>query len=499
MEDDSTIKFYQTGTFTVGNRLLPRTSARCRPTCSARTRSIPGTARARAAAKRSARATRSTRRCARRSNQLIAVNATGCLEVFSTPYPGDVVADSLDPLAVRQCGGGGLGRRRGACARQGRTDVRVIAQGGDGGTTDIGFGCLSGMFERNDDVLYICYDNEAYMNTGVQRSSATPPAARTATTPAIGREPGNVFGTGKNVPLHRDGARHSLRRDRERRQPARPRAQGHARDGDPRRALHSHLRALPARLGLGARGHDQDRAAGRRVGAVPAVRGAWTARSPAARRSGARCRSPNTCKLQKRFAHLFGKAPDHGAHRADPGDRRPQHRRVRLARLGDAPWTSPLRSRSTSARASPTRPARGARPGRSIVDRLPPCNHACPAGENIQGWLYHAEGGDYEAAWRALTEDNPLPAIMGRVCYHPCESACNRGKLDEAVGINSVERFLGDEAIKRGWKFAPPRARCGKRVLIVGAGPVGPFGGVSPAPAGPSRHDRRGGSAAPAA
>jgi pyruvate ferredoxin oxidoreductase beta subunit len=79
--------------------------------------------------------------------------------------------------------------------------VRVVAQGGDGGTTDIGFGCLSGMFERNDDVLYICYDNEAYMNTGVQRSSATPPAARTATTAALGAEPGNVFGQGKNMPV----------------------------------------------------------------------------------------------------------------------------------------------------------------------------------------------------------------------------------------------------------------------------------------------------------
>ena len=107
------------------------------------------------------------------------------------------------------------------------------------------------------------------------------------------------------------------------------------------------------------------------------------------------------------------------------------------------------------------------------VDRLPPCNHACPAGENIQGWLYHAESGDYEAAWRALTEDNPLAAVMGRVCYHPCETSCNRGKLDETVGINSVERFLGDEAIKRGWKFAPPKAESGKRVLIVGAGPSG--------------------------
>jgi 2-oxoacid:acceptor oxidoreductase delta subunit (pyruvate/2-ketoisovalerate family) len=107
------------------------------------------------------------------------------------------------------------------------------------------------------------------------------------------------------------------------------------------------------------------------------------------------------------------------------------------------------------------------------VDRLPPCNHACPAGENIQGWLYHAESGDYEAAWRTLTEENPFPAIMGRVCYHPCETSCNRGKVDETVGINSVERFLGDEALKRGWKFAPPEADSGKRVLIVGAGPSG--------------------------
>jgi NADPH-dependent glutamate synthase beta subunit-like oxidoreductase len=107
------------------------------------------------------------------------------------------------------------------------------------------------------------------------------------------------------------------------------------------------------------------------------------------------------------------------------------------------------------------------------VDRLPPCNHACPAGENIQGWLFHSESGDYEQAWRVLTEDNPLPAIMGRVCYHPCETQCNRGQLDQAVGINSVERFLGDEAIKRGWKLTPPKAESGKRVLVVGAGPSG--------------------------
>ncbi len=107
------------------------------------------------------------------------------------------------------------------------------------------------------------------------------------------------------------------------------------------------------------------------------------------------------------------------------------------------------------------------------VDRLPPCNHACPAGENIQAWLYHAESGDYEKAWRVLTQDNPLPAVMGRVCYHPCETSCNRTQVDEAVGINSVERFLGDEAIKRDWRFSAPEKETGKRVLVVGAGPSG--------------------------
>ena len=107
------------------------------------------------------------------------------------------------------------------------------------------------------------------------------------------------------------------------------------------------------------------------------------------------------------------------------------------------------------------------------VDRLPPCNAACPAGENIQGWLYHAESGDYEQAWRTLTQDNPMPAVMGRVCYHPCETACNRAQLDEAVGINATERFLGDEALRRGWKFAAPATSSGKRVLVIGAGPTG--------------------------
>ncbi|MBS1154929.1 MAG: FAD-dependent pyridine nucleotide-disulfide oxidoreductase [Proteobacteria bacterium] len=107
------------------------------------------------------------------------------------------------------------------------------------------------------------------------------------------------------------------------------------------------------------------------------------------------------------------------------------------------------------------------------LQRMPPCNNACPAGENTQGWLYHAESGDYHQAWKTLTEENPLPAVMGRVCYHPCENACNRGQLDSAVGINSVERFLGDEALKLEWQFDKPAKESGKRVLVVGAGPSG--------------------------
>jgi 2-oxoacid:acceptor oxidoreductase delta subunit (pyruvate/2-ketoisovalerate family) len=107
------------------------------------------------------------------------------------------------------------------------------------------------------------------------------------------------------------------------------------------------------------------------------------------------------------------------------------------------------------------------------VDRLPPCNNACPAGENIQAWLYEAESGNYEAAWHKLVEENPLPAIMGRVCFHPCETACNRVQVDEAVGINAVERFLGDLALEKGWSLPEPGPDTGKRILVIGAGPAG--------------------------
>jgi len=108
-------------------------------------------------------------------------------------------------------------------------------------------------------------------------------------------------------------------------------------------------------------------------------------------------------------------------------------------------------------------------------ERVAPCGHACPADEDVRSWLYDAESGGagYEAAWRRIMEVNPLPAVIGRVCYHPCETACNRGTLDEAVGINSVERFLGDEALRRGWTVAPLRPATGRHVLVVGSGPAG--------------------------
>ena len=109
----------------------------------------------------------------------------------------------------------------------------------------------------------------------------------------------------------------------------------------------------------------------------------------------------------------------------------------------------------------------------TYIDRLPPCNNACPAGENIQGWLYHAEEGDYAGAWQVLMQDNPMPGVMGRVCYHPCETSCNRAKLDQAVSIHAVERFLGDYALQHGLKPSFEAEPSGKRVLIVGAGPSG--------------------------
>ena len=194
------VKFEQVGTFAVGNRLLDpdqRTVQSRHGRSNALTsghRACQGCGEALGARYVLDAAMRAT------GGRLIAANATGCLEVFSTPYP----ESSWQLPWVHSLFGNAPAVATGIAAAlkaKGHTDVRVIGQGGDGGTVDIGFGALSGMFERNDDVLFVCYDNEAYMNTGVQRSGATPPAARTATTQAVGDAPGNPFGQGKSAPL----------------------------------------------------------------------------------------------------------------------------------------------------------------------------------------------------------------------------------------------------------------------------------------------------------
>ncbi len=304
------IKFYQTGTFTVGNRLLAEdqrsVQADMHRTNSLNSghRACQGCGEALGARYAIDAAMVAT------GNQLIAVNATGCLEVFSTPYP----ETSWQIPWIHSLFGNAAAVATGVAAAQralGRNNVRVIAQGGDGGTTDIGFGCLSGMFERNDDVLYICYDNEAYMNTGVQRSSATPPAARTATTPAVGPSPGNVFGTGKYVPriamAHRISyvatASVSNLRDLERKVKYAMGIHG---------ARYIHI-FVPCPLGWGSASEDTIKIARLAVetGLFPlfeAQDGEVTASTPI------RHKVPVTeyLKLQKRYAHLFGNPPDVG-------------------------------------------------------------------------------------------------------------------------------------------------------------------------------------------
>jgi len=194
------IKFYQTGTFTVGNRLLDPEQRTVQATIE-RNNSLTSGHRACQGCGEALGARYAVDAALRAAQgRLLAVNATGCLEVFSTPYP----ESSWRLPWLHSLFGNAPAVATGIAAAlraKGRTDTRVLAQGGDGGTVDIGFGCLSGMFERNDDVLYVCYDNEAYMNTGVQRSARTPPTARTATTPAVGEHPGEVFGHGKNPAL----------------------------------------------------------------------------------------------------------------------------------------------------------------------------------------------------------------------------------------------------------------------------------------------------------
>ncbi|HUW78708.1 MAG TPA: thiamine pyrophosphate-dependent enzyme [Candidatus Nanopelagicaceae bacterium] len=194
------LKFYQVGSFAVGNRLIDEADLSVQSSTS-RSNSLTSGHRACQGCGEALGARYAIDAAmAATDGKLVAVNATGCLEVFSTPYP----ETSWRLPWIHSLFGNASAVATGVAAAlkaQGKSDIRVVAQGGDGGTVDIGFGPLSGMFERNDDVLYICYDNEAYMNTGVQRSGATPPGARTNTSHAVGEHPGASFTQGKNLPL----------------------------------------------------------------------------------------------------------------------------------------------------------------------------------------------------------------------------------------------------------------------------------------------------------
>jgi pyruvate ferredoxin oxidoreductase beta subunit len=305
------VKFYQTGTFTVGNRLLAPAERSVQANMQ-RTNSLNSGHRACQGCGEALGARYAIDAAMNASNrQLIAANATGCLEVFSTPYPetswqipwihslfGNTAAVATGIAAAikikKQKGQGG--------------DVRVVAQGGDGGTTDIGFGCLSGMFERNDDVLYICYDNGGYMNTGVQRSSATPPAARTATTMPLGPEPGNQFGQGKFVPAiamaheipYVATATVADLRDLEHKV---TKAMGM------RGARYIHI-LVPCPLGWGTASHDTIRMArlAKETGIFPVFSAEY-----GEQKSALAIRRPlpveEYLRPQKRYAHLFGKNP----------------------------------------------------------------------------------------------------------------------------------------------------------------------------------------------
>ncbi|MCW5596350.1 MAG: pyruvate ferredoxin oxidoreductase [Rhodocyclaceae bacterium] len=301
------IKFYQTGTFTVGNRLLEAEQRSVQANME-RTNSLNSGHRACQGCGEALGARYAIDAAMRAANnQVIACNATGCLEVFSTPYP----ETSWQIPWIHSLFGNAAAVATGVMAAmkvKGRRDVRIIAQGGDGGTTDIGFGCLSGMFERNDDVLYLCYDNEAYMNTGVQRSSATPPAARTATTMALGAEPGNAFGQGKNVPLiamahgipYVATASVAYLRDLEAKV---------SRAMTVRGARYIHI-LVPCPLGWGAAPHDTIKLARLAVetGIFPlfeAEHGEVTSSTKIRHRVPVE----EYLRPQKRFAHLFGKTP----------------------------------------------------------------------------------------------------------------------------------------------------------------------------------------------
>ena len=279
--------------------------------------------------------------------------------------------------------------------------------------------------------------------------------------PGGGRRAGQPIRPGQERAADRDGPRDPLRRDGDRGRAARPRGQGGARDDDPRRRATCTC-SCPARWAGAAASATRSSIArlAKETGLFPvfeAAHGEVTAVSKIRRRGAGRgvpeaCRSatptcsrpsraPTSSRSSRRSPTATSAAsacyderrsPDgqavrhHARRRLEPGQP-DRHRGAPSARCTSTAW------RRATTRARPARTCRGG----STTPR----------------------SGDYEAAWRRSGADNPFPAMMGRVCYHPCETACNRGQLDEAVGINSVERFLGDEAIQPGLGARPPAPR----------------------------------------
>ena len=418
---------------------------------------------------------------------LIAVNATGCLEVFTTPYPETSWQIAVDAFAVRQCGGGrdrrrggdaGEGTRRGAHHRPGRRrrhhrhrlrlPVRhVRAQR----RRALHLLRQRRLHEHRRAALLGDAAGRAHRHD----AGAGPPSRATCSAPARA--------------CRRSRSPTAFPMSRPRRSPTCTISSARsikAMGIHGARYIQIHV---PCPLGWGSASHDTIRLARLAVesGLFPvfeAEHGVVTAQPQDPQPRAGRRVSEAAEALRASVRDGRGRR----AHRQAAGDRRPQHRRVPPARttretLMEHPFAITLDVGTSLA--NHTGSWRTSRP--VYVDRLPPCNHACPAGENIQAWLFHAEAGDYETAWRTLTQDNPMPAVMGRVCYHPCEDACNRAKIDTR-GRHQFGRALprrrGDQA-RLGVRAARRRerqARARRRRRS-----VGPLGRLSSAPARPHR------------
>ena len=406
--------------------------------------------------------------------RLVTVNATGCLEVFSTPFPESAWQvpwlHSLFGNAAAVASGVAAALRA-----TGRDDVRVLAQAGDGGTVDIGLGCLSGMFERNDDVLFVCYDNQGYMNTGVQRSGATPPAPAPPTPGPSATRIGNAFGTGKSLP--RIAMAHEIPyvatatvadlHDLE--------AKVGDGDVDARRALPARARAVPARLGLGRRDTSGSPGSPPRAGCSRSSRPS-TARSPACTPIRRRVPVEEYLRLQTRFAHLFAGRGTPRRGRRPAGAGRPRHRPLRAAPRGER-HEAPVR-RHARPRLQPRRPHRclAHRARRSTWSgRRPAATRARPA-RTCRTWLYDAESGGagYESAWRAHHGDQPVPGRLRPGLLPPVRDRLQpwqprRGGRDQLR--RALPRRRG--ARRRAGSVTVTAAPTGRRVLVVGSGPAG--------------------------